>query len=226
MIRYTSLFLDLDNTLLDFAKAEKNAVQFVLAENGLPHDDATAALYSAVNQNYWERFEKGEIPKSAIFTGRFITLLEKIGVSADADVIARDYAEKLSKGYFVTDGAFDVLDCLKSKGYALYATTNGISAVQQKRITGSGLRPYFDGIFVSEDCGFQKPQKEYFTYVVSQIQEKDLSKILIVGDSQSSDVLGGVNAGIDVCWYNPGHSRALYPAAYEIERLSQLLDLL
>ncbi len=226
MRQYTSLFLDLDNTLLDFEKAEKFAVQFVLELNGLPHDDDTAALYSAINQRYWERFEKGEIPKSEIFTGRFVTLLEQLGVDADPVSISRQYGAKLSDGFFVTEGAFSVLDQLRSKGYLLYATTNGISTVQQKRITGSKLRTYFDAIFVSEDSGFQKPQKEYFEYAIAKIPEKDKTKILIVGDSQSSDVLGGINAGIDVCWYNPKHAKLLYPSRYEIDRLSQLNELL
>ena len=226
MRKYTSLFLDLDNTLLDFEKAEKYAVQYVLKQNGLPHDDDTAALYSGINQRYWERFEKGEIPKSEIFTGRFITLMQRLGANADAVSISKQYGEKLSDGFFVTDGAFAVLDALRDKGYFLYATTNGISSVQHKRITGSGLRPYFDAIFVSEDSGFQKPQKEYFTYAISKIDEQDKTKILIVGDSQSSDVLGGINAGIDVCWYNPKHLEPLYPSRYEIDSLDQLLTLL
>ena len=226
MRKYTTLFLDLDNTLLDFEKAEKQAVQFVLQKNGLPHDDAVAVRYSAINQSYWERFEKGEIPKSDIFTGRFVTLLEVLGVKADPLSISQQYGQKLSDGFFVTEGAFDVLDSLRQKGYFLCATTNGISTVQHKRISGSGLRPYFDAIFVSEDSGFQKPQKEYFEYAISKIPETDKTRILIVGDSQSSDVLGGLNAGIDVCWYNPKHSESRHFARYEIESLSQLLDFL
>ena len=226
MRQYSTLFLDLDNTLLDFGKAEKFAVQYVLKENGLPCDDETAALYSAINQSYWERFEKGEIPKSEIFTGRFITLMERLGANADPVSISQQYGAKLSDGFFVTDGAFAILDRLREKGYTLCATTNGISTVQQKRITGSGLRPYFDAIFVSEDSGFQKPQKKYFEFAIAKIPEKDKTRILIVGDSQSSDVLGGINAKIDVCWYNPKHLDPLYPAKYEIDSLDKLLDIL
>ncbi|MBQ7726138.1 MAG: YjjG family noncanonical pyrimidine nucleotidase [Clostridia bacterium] len=223
---YTSLFLDLDNTLLDFQKAEKQAILLVLAENGLPANEETAALYSEINRSFWERFERGEIPKAAIFTGRFETLLAALHASGDVEAISKQYCQYLSDGFFTVDGAISVLTALKEKGYLLYATTNGLSATQYKRIDGSGLRPYFDGIFVSEDANAQKPQKEYFEYVIAHIPEQDRRRILIIGDSQSSDILGGINAGIDTCWYNPHALPARWKATYEIRSLLELPDLL
>ncbi len=225
-MKYTSLFLDLDNTLLDFNMAEKQAVKRVLADHGLPAGDETASLYSAINKSYWERFERGEIPKSAIFVGRFETLLEKLDRTGDAAAISETYCRYLSDGFFTVDGAFALLDYLKEKGYRLYATTNGLSSTQYKRIDGSGLRPYFDGIFVSEDAAAQKPQKEYFEYVIAHIPEKDRSHMLVLGDSQSSDILGGINAGIDTCWFNPTRQPARFAATYEIHDLADLKTIL
>lgn len=223
---YTSLFLDLDNTLLDFNKAEAHAIKQVLAAHGLPSDENAVKTYSAINKSFWESFERGEIPKSRIFTGRFEKLLEVLGTDGNPAAFSAEYGAKLAEGYFTVDGAFPVLDYLKGKGYKLYATTNGLSSTQHRRIDGSGLKPYFDMVFVSEDAGHQKPEKEYFDFVVSNIPEKDRAKILIVGDSQSSDILGGLNAGIDACWYNPEHLTAKYPSKFEISKLGQLKEIL
>ena len=223
---YTSLFLDLDNTLLDFSKAEAYAVSRVLKNNGLPFDGKTVKLYSDINKSFWESFERGEIPKTAIYAGRFKKLLDVLGKNGDAQSLSAEYGRGLSEGYFKVDGADEILVYLKAKGYKLYATTNGLSSTQYKRIDGSGLKNYFDAVFVSEEAGHQKPEKEYFDYVISSIPETDKSKMLIVGDSQSSDILGGVNAGIDTCWFNPEKLTAKYPSKYEISALSELKSIL
>ena len=223
---YTSLFLDLDNTLLDFTKAEAVAVRRVLQKYSLPSDDTAVKTYSKINQSYWERFEQNEIPKSVIFEGRFKTLLEHFGEERNVAAIARDYEKNLSDCYFKTDGADEVLTHLKSKGYKLYATTNGLASIQFKRIENSGLSVYFDKVFVSEEAGHQKPEKEYIDYVIANIPEKDRSKMLIVGDSQSSDILAGINSGIDTCWVNPNKLTAKYHSKFEICELSELKELL
>lgn len=226
MTGYTSLFLDLDDTLLDFKAAEAFAIRQVLKANSLPFDDNAVSTYSKINKSFWESFERGEIPKSAIFTGRFEKLLEVFDSTGDPVALSAEYGGRLAEGFFTVDGAFPVLDYLRDKGYRLYATTNGLSSTQHRRINGSGLAPYFDRVFVSEDSGYQKPEKEYFDYVVSHIPETDRAKMLIIGDSQSSDILGGQNAGIDTCWYNPNGLKAKYPSKYEISTLEQLKDIL
>ncbi len=223
---YTSLFLDLDNTLLDFTKAEAVAVRRVLQKYSLPDDDFAVKTYSNINQSYWERFERGEIPKSDIFEGRFKTLLEHFGEQRNSADISRDYGKNLSEGYFKIDGADEILTYLKNKGYRLYATTNGLSSTQFNRIEHSGLGVYFDRVFVSEDAGHQKPEKEYFDFVIANIPEKDKTKMLIVGDSQSSDILAGINSGIDTCWFNPKGLTAKFESKYEISALCELKNLL
>ena len=225
-MKYTSLLLDLDDTLLDFKKAEARAVALVLERHSLPHDEATVKLYSAINQSYWERFERGEIPKNAIYTGRFDALAERIGAQIESQAVSTEYCVELANGFFTVEGTFDVLDYLKDKGYRLYAATNGLSKTQYKRIEGSGLKPYFEGVFVSEDAGAQKPEKAYYDYVISNIPEKDKSKMLIVGDSQSSDILGALNAGIDACWFNPAHKKGKYSCKFEISSLYELKNIL
>ncbi len=226
MKKYTSLFLDLDNTLLDFYKAEAVAVKKVLEQYCLPSDDKAVKTYSDINRDYWEKFERGEIPKSAIFEGRFKTLLEVFQEQRNTADISRDYCANLSEGYFKMDGADEILTYLKEKGYKLYATTNGLASTQFKRIENSGLKVYFDKIFISEDAGHQKPEKEYFDFVIENIPEKDKTKMLIVGDSQSSDILGGINSGIDTCWFNPDNISPKYESLYEIHNLYELKNIL
>lgn len=226
MNKYSSIFLDIDNTILDFYMAESVAIKEVLRSHSLPYDEKTVKLYSAINQSYWERFEKGEILKSEIFEGRFKSLLEALSLEGDTAQIAKDYFNELSCGYYKMDGAEEILEYLKSSGYKLYATTNGIALTQFRRIKNSGIEPYFDKIFVSEEAGCQKPEKEYYDYVIEHIEEKDKSKMLIIGDSQSSDILGGINSGIDTCWFNFNNGQPKYESKYVITRLCELMKIL
>jgi len=224
--KYTTLFFDLDNTLLDFHKSENTAIKQVLRQNDLPCDEETARLYSAINQTYWERFERGEMTKSEILVNRFKTLLEKIDRQGNPEKISKEYFLALSCGYDLIDGAMEVLERIKKAGYIICATTNGVSLTQYKRIKNSGLEKYFDYVFVSEDTGYQKPAKEYFDYAVANSTEKDKSKILIIGDSQSSDILGGINSGIDTCWYNPKGESGRYESTYTVLSLFEICDIL
>ncbi len=225
-MKYKVLFFDLDNTLLDFYKAEKSAVRLVLKQFSLPFDDTAVSTYSAINKSYWERFEKGEIKKDEIFEGRFHTFLDHYGLTADVPAIAKQYFKNLAEGYFTVTGATEILEYLKKKGYLIYATTNGVSFTQFNRIEHSGLKPYFDGVFVSEEVGFQKPKREYFEYAINHIKPCQRSEILVIGDSQSSDILGGINAELDTCWFNFENKQRIYKSTYEIKKLSDLKNIL
>jgi len=226
MKKYTTLYFDLDNTILDFTAAEYNAIRTLLKQHGLPSSDDIVSVYSAINQSWWERFEKGEIKKQEIFAGRFEDLLKKFNFLGNAQKMADDYFVLLSMGYDIISGAKEALTYLKEKGYTICITTNGVSSTQYRRIDGCGLKRYFDYVFVSEDAGHQKPEKEYFEYVMSNTPEKDKSKILVIGDSLSSDILGGINFGVDTCWLNPKHKQGMQKPTYEIADIMQICDIL
>ncbi len=223
---YTCLFLDLDNTLLDFQRAEANAIKQVLRDFSLPAHNEIISLYSDINLSFWKRFEKGEIPREAIFEGRFKTLLSALGEERDTRAISDKYCSYLAQGYYKTEGADEILSYLKNKGYRLFATTNGFAFTQYNRIEKSGLAPYFEGIFISEELGCQKPEREYFLKCSKAAGITDFSEILVVGDSQSSDILGGINAGLDTCWYNPQGDKPKYKSKYEIKNLAELKSIL
>lgn len=224
-MKYTTILFDVDNTLLDFTLGEYTAVGTVMENNSVPATDENIKRYSAINDRFWKRFERGEIEKSEIYEGRFEVLLYELGIKADAGKMSVEYAQELSNQHFVIEGAIELLEGISGQ-YNIYYTTNGRAETQHKRIEKSGIGKYAKGIFVSEEVGYQKPQREYFQFVLDNIPEKDKSKIVVIGDSQSSDILGGINAGLDTVWYNPKGDIAQYPATYTIKKLEEIPEIL
>ena len=226
MNKYTTIYFDLDNTLLDFSAAEYKAIRNLFALHNLPISDEMIAKYSAINHTWWQRFEKGEIKKEEIYSGRFREYLEFYHLVGDPIKMASDYFDFLSEGYDLIAGADKALEYIKSKGYTVCITTNGMSRTQYRRINNCSIKQYFDYIFVSEDAGSQKPEIEYFNFVMENTPEKDKSKILVVGDSMSSDILGGINFGVDTCWLNPKGLAETYKSTYEITEIMHICDIL
>lgn len=225
-MKYTTLYFDLDNTLLDFSAAEAGAIAELLRLYSIDPKPEYIKLYSHTNKKYWERFERGEIKREDIFEGRFIEFAHLIGVSVDTKKMSYDYFSLLANGHDTVSGAQDVLKFAKDRGYIICVTTNGVSKTQHKRIKDSGLKKYFDYVFISEDTGHKKPEKAYFDYVFRNTPEKDRRKILIIGDSMSSDILGGKNSGIDTCWLNAEKKTAVYLPTYEISNIKELIGIL
>ncbi len=217
------LFLDLDDTILDFKKAEDAAIRETLRHCGIADSDENVALYSAINKRHWKMLEKQEITREQLKIGRFARLFEALDIRADAQDAAAFYPQQLGKGYFFLPGAEAAVKTLAKK-YRLFLASNGIAAVQHRRLTGAGLYPYFEQVFISENLGADKPSKLFFERSFAQIPGFDPEKAMIVGDSLSSDILGGKNAGIATCWVNPGHKEAPEEKRpdFEIECLSQL----
>ncbi len=224
-MKYTTLLFDNDDTLMDFGDAERQGIERTFKDNGIPYSEEILKLYSGINLSFWKRFERGEIEKKEIFAGRFAEFSKQTGFPLEPEKLAREYMVNLSYGHKCIDGAKELLESLYGK-YDLYIITNGESKTQDRRIADSGLRGYLADVFVSEKTGFQKPNVGYFDYVLSHIREKNRSKILVIGDSPTSDILGGKNAGLDTCWYNPKRMTADCIPTYEIHTLSELYSCL
>lgn len=223
-MKYTTLLFDLDDTLMDFKKAEENAIEKLLLKYSLPATEENKRLYSLTNKAKWAALEKGEITRKELFVTRFPDYFKALGVEADGAQANADYMHFLSQGRFVIEGAEDICRQLK-KNYSMYIITNGAKIVQQGRLTDLPLMKCFDGVFISEEVGFDKPKKEYFDYVFAHIPEKDKSKCLVIGDSLSSDITGAVNYGIDSCWISEKTSSEIQPT-YQISSLIELTDIL
>ncbi|MCI8589298.1 MAG: noncanonical pyrimidine nucleotidase, YjjG family [Clostridiales bacterium] len=201
-MKYDILLLDADDTLFDFAKCERAALQNTLCEAGLPFSQAIYETYSAINLSFWKMLERGEIDRDALRVKRFEALMVQTGLQYDADAINKRYTEALANQSILIDGAHEFVKTA-ARVCRLYIVTNGMAYSQEKRFAASGLLPYITDVFISEKIGAAKPDKAFFDYVFSAIPAFDPGKALIIGDSLSSDIAGGVNAGIDTCWFNP-----------------------
>ena len=221
------LLLDLDDTILDFHKAEKIAITKTLQDFGLTVTEDVLGTYSAINKAHWEMLERGELTREEVVTGRFKVLFDRFGLPVDAVACARAYEQNLAIGHYFLPGAEEAVDRL-SKKYRLFLVSNGTASVQKGRMTSANLYRFFEKVFVSQEIGYNKPAKEYFDGCFAQIPDFDPRKAMIVGDSLTSDILGGINAGIATCWVNPKGlpGRADIPADYEIKALSELEALL
>ena len=224
---YEFLFLDLDDTILDFHKAERIAIGKTITEFGVEPTEEILNLYHHINKAHWEMLERGELTREQVLVNRFGVLFERLGVSVDAPKCAKAYEKNLSMGHWFLPGAEEAVEYL-SKRYRLFLASNGTAVVQKGRMTSANLYRFFEKVFVSQEIGHNKPSKAYFDGCFSQIEGFDKSKAIIVGDSLSSDILGGNNAGIATCWVNPSHAplKEGIRVDYEIEALSQLPALL
>ena len=228
MRTYRDILLDVDGTLLDFGAAEQVGIAAVLARYGFEADEERIRLYHRINGAAWAAFERGEVTKERLVEERFETFFQELGKNVNGREAEDLYRSYLDQSAVLIDGAEDICRYLKERGYGLYVVTNGTSTTKYKRLALSGLDAYMDGIFVSEDAGSQKPQKEYFDYCFARIPQADPSRMLLVGDSLTSDIKGGINAGVSTCWYNPAGlpEREDIRPDRQIRRLEELKELL
>jgi 2-haloacid dehalogenase len=222
-----NVLFDLDDTLLDFHRAEAEAIRHTLREIGIDATDETVGLYSRINRSCWAKLETGEYTRDQVLHNRFDFLFEALGVEGDAHATQKLYEYRLSLGAYYVDGAEELLNALYGK-YRLYLATNGIVNVQSRRIKDSGIGKYFEDIFVSERIGYNKPDKRFFDAAFSRIDGFKHEESVMVGDLLTSDIRGGINAGIKTVYFNPKgkeNDTDIHPD-YEIHSLAELAGLL
>lgn len=224
---YHIALFDADNTLLNFTLAERQAISICLSARALPTDEDTLAAYSAINDSHWKRLERGETTRDRLKVERFRDLFSALGFGGDPAFMARDYEAALSMQSQLLDGAIELISALHGK-CSLYIITNGITAVQKNRFSHCAIAPYFDGCFISEEMNCAKPEKRFFDLVAASIPHFDPETALVIGDSLSSDMQGGINAGLDTCWYNPAGKIAPsgMSVTYTVSRLSEIKPIL
>lgn len=196
------LFLDLDDTILDFHKSEKIALSKTLRSAGIEPTDEICSRYSQINKRFWERLERKELTREQVLVGRFDALFRELGVAVDGAWAADSYAENLGIGHYFIPGALEAVQKLYGK-YKLYLASNGTASVQSGRLKSADIGKYFEDIFISQNMGADKPDVRFFDTAFARIGDFDRSKTMIVGDSLTSDIQGGINAGILTCWVNP-----------------------
>lgn len=221
------IFFDLDDTILDFKKAEKCSITETLREFGLDSSESTVQRYSEINASLWKRLEHGELKRAQLLSERFRILLRELGGTAAVQDMRDAYEGRLARSYFLKDEALSVLDALYPRA-RLFIASNGISRVQRSRIKGAFLDGYFEELFISEELGAEKPSPLFFERAFAKIPHFRRECALIVGDSLSSDIAGGIAAGIKTCLFNPerkANNTEVKPK-FEIRRLSELTKLI
>lgn len=223
----TTLFWDIDDTLLDFKRGEATAIRHTLSQIGIEPTDDVVRLYSEINESFWKRLERGEVTREQILIGRFEALFSALGVSGDAPATQELYFSFLGEQHDYIDGAQTVLDTLRGK-YPMYAVSNGTTVIQNKRLAASGLDGYFDRIFLSQEIGAEKPSAAFFDACFAALPDVRREEVLIIGDSLTSDMCGGADAGLCTCWFNPHKKENVLGVRIdcEIAALEELLPLL
>ena len=202
MIKF--IFLDLDDTILDFHRSEAVALSKTLQSLNVDPTDAVIKRYSEINRAHWQALERKELTREQVLIGRFRQLFEELGMNVSPSVAQSLYEKNLSESHFFIDGAPRLLMQLSRK-YSLYIASNGTTVVQTSRIASAGIGRYFKGIFLSQQLGADKPQIEFFERATGQIEGYDPNEAVILGDSITSDIQGGIHAGMHTCWFNPHH---------------------
>ncbi len=224
----TTVLWDVDGTLLDFHYSQRVALDQCFRSVGRVMTEEILERYSQINDSYWKRLELGDITKMQLLNGRFVTLFEEFGIEdVDVEAFRKQYQIELGNAYAYIDDSLSVCKSLVGK-VKQYVITNGVSTTQRNKLKLSGLAECMDGLFISEEIGTPKPAKAYFDAVLEAVSEKDKSRILVVGDSLSSDIKGGVMAGLKTCWYRPEGTvnSTEYQEDYGISALHQVYGIL
>lgn len=227
-MKYEIIIFDADETLFDFKKSEKDAFKNAMLEFNFKYDENYhLKIYQDINAAIWREFEEGLITQKVLKVDRFKRLSDALKVTFDENSFAKSYMKHLANASFLYEDSLALIEKLH-ENYKLTIVTNGLTDVQDKRIRKSTIAKYFENIVISEEILVSKPDPKIFEHSVNNINYTDKSKILMVGDSLTSDVQGGINFGIDTCWYNPNKvpNNTEFKPTYEINSLMELIDIL
>ena len=220
-MKYTTILFDSDDTLLDFKASERQAIYRAFEAAGLPFDEEIRSVYSEINHGLWKALERGETTTDELLRERFRRLFEHYGYDHDPKAMNDLYFRCLSETAFTMDGAREMLEYLYGR-YELDIITNGVGYIQTARLDNADIRKYIKHLFISGEIGAAKPDKAFFDYVLSHIDEKDRSKILVIGDSLTSDIKGALNSGLDCVYIGSAENEATYSVS-SITELKKIL---
>lgn len=223
-MKYELIIFDADETLFDFKKSEKVALESTLCDFDIEYDEKKhLKAYKEINSAVWKELEQGFITQAELNVIRFQRFLKQLDLKQEALSFAEAYKKHLSNASYLYYESLELIRSL-SGNYRLIILSNGLKEVQNNRLRKSAISRYFEAIIISEEVGLAKPDPRIFELAFSQIKHNSKDTALIVGDSLSSDIQGGINFGIDTCWFNAAkaENRTEIQPTYEISSLPDL----
>lgn len=220
------VFIDIDDTLLDFTKCANDAIKSACDKFGVPYTTTLVDTFHPINLDLWHRLEKKEVTKEKLFDTRFQIVFDKLGIKADGIAFETAFRENFHESAILVDGARDLLEYLRSK-YKVYVASNASMHQQTNRMKRAELDGYIDGYFVSEEIGFPKPQKEFFDACFKALPDVKPQDVVMIGDSLSADIKGACEYGLKTIWYNHRNEpTADVKCDYIVSRLSEIKNIL
>lgn len=227
-MKYSLLLFDADDTLFDYSKGEKSALDLTFNKFSIDvSSDIYLPKYKVINSEIWKDLEMNKITPDELKSERFNRLFESLEIkNISPSEFSDSYLNYLSEQTFLLPNVVETLELLFPK-YRMAIVTNGLREVQRPRFNRSKISHFFDEFIISDEIGFAKPDKQFFDYTLEQLNHKNSNDVLIIGDNLTSDILGGINSGIDTCWIN-FHNRNLHniKPTFEINNISELPSLL
>lgn len=220
-VRHPIVCLDLDHTLLDSDTSEAISFDSTLRDVGVADPSLHLPAFTAINGEMWAAVERGEMAAADVRLARFTRFVAETGIGADPQHLANTYASGLAGNGDLYPGAIDVLEEL-SEIVTLALVTNGVSDIQRTRIERLGLGRFFQAVVISSEIGASKPGRAFFDTTFERLGSPRRDGVLMVGDSLTSDMQGGIDYGLDTCWFNRHGAETDLPITYEIDRLEQL----
>lgn len=225
ILEHKIILFDLDNTLLDFTKAENYAIRRLAQDFNITLTDSDVTRYKEINEHYWHLSDSGQMSKKEILKRRFIDFFSNFNLLVDGAKCDDDYRNYLTDEVFLVEGTIDLLEKI-SKDHDLYVVSNGVKSTQYKRMKKGNIEKYFKKVFLSDEIGFPKPESGFFDYVIKNIDDFNFDEVVLVGDNLFTDINGANKAGIKSCYFNffnkPNTSS--YKAVYEIKNLNEILE--
>jgi len=224
---YPWLWFYADGTLFDYHRSEAPALSNTFQSLTLPFEDSYLDVYRKINHGLWQALERQEITQAVLRFRRFELLMEALQMSGSPEQMSSAYVEQLSICSELMDGAYEVLQALQGKSQ-IAIVTNGLQTVQRGRLEQSTIKDFISELIISEEVEAAKPHAAFFDAAFERCGHPQKSDVLIIGDSLTSDIQGGVDYGIDTCWYNPECETQPegLEITYQIRHLSELPEII
>lgn len=225
--KYKWLLFDADDTLFDYAAGEVYALGKTFETFGSSLDQQKLSVYREENKKVWTELELGLIDPDKLKYKRFESTFQKLGLNYNPLEFSKQYLYNLGESAYLIENALEVVTALQEK-YNLAIVTNGLKDVQHRRLMNSSIANFIAHIFTSEELNYSKPQKEYFDKVFEGLDNPSKETVLVIGDNLNSDIKGGIDYGIDTCWYNPAKISLPenFKTTFTITDLTQLYNFL